>query len=214
MVLSIEERIQGFLFRPSATFDASKGDTLGDSITYLVVILAIFAAIFGTFISIYIGTLLSVIMPLIPQIPGISARMLPFIGAIGPLVAILLFVLFFVSVLIGGIISAFIGGLWTHIWVFLVGGRKGVAQTIKAIMYGATPNLLLAFMPWAVIVQVIGIRELQELSTGRAILAVILAIIIPVILFVALFTAFVPSMLGPFPGQPFPLPTGPGFGGY
>ena len=214
MVLSIEERIKGFLFSPSETFDASKEDTLGDSLTYFVAVLAIFAAIFGTFIAIYTGMWLSIFMSLITQIPGASTSMPPFIGEIGPLIAMLLFVLFFIAVLIGGIIGAFIGGLWTHIWVFLVGGRKGVAQTIKAVMYGATPNLLLAFMPWAIIVQVIGIRQLQELSTGRAILAAILAIIIPVILFVVLFTAFVPSMLGPFPGQTFPGPTGPGFGGF
>jgi len=45
MVLSIEERIKGFLFNPSETFDASKEDTLGDSLTYFVVVLAISAAI-------------------------------------------------------------------------------------------------------------------------------------------------------------------------
>ena len=197
MVLSIEERMQGFLFSPSKTFDASKEDTLGDSLTYFVAILAIFAAIFGTFIAIYTGMWLSVFMSLVTQIPGASTSMPPFIGEIGPLMAMLIFVLFFVAVFIGGIIGAFIGGLWTHIWVFLVGGRKGVAQTIKAVMYGATPNLLLAFMPWAIIVQVIGIRQLQELSTGRAILALILAIIIPAIIIGAIFAAYIPTMPGP-----------------
>jgi len=54
MVLSIEERIKGFLFSPSETFDASKEDTLGDSLTYFVVVLAIFAAIFGTFYALYL----------------------------------------------------------------------------------------------------------------------------------------------------------------
>jgi hypothetical protein len=120
------------------------------------------------------------------------------------------YVLFFVSILVVGIIGAFIGGLWTHIWVYLVGGRKGVAQTIKAVMYGATPSFLLAFLPWAVIVQVIGIRQLQELSTGRAILAVIFAIIIPMIIIVAIIATFMP----PIPGPVFPGPTGPGFGGF
>jgi len=123
--------------------------------------------------------------------------MLPFMAAMGPLIGLLFFVLFFVLILVVGIIAAFIGGLWTHIWVYLVGGRRGVAQTIKAVMYGSTPSFLLGFLPWALIVQVIGIRQLQELSTGRAILALILAIIIPAIIIGAIFAAYIPTMPGP-----------------
>ena len=196
MVLSIEERIKGFLFNPSETFDASKEDTLGDSLTYFVVVLAIFAAIFGTFYALYLATFSPVITRIIASIPG-TTSMLPFMAAMGPLIGLLFFVLFFVLILVVGIIAAFIGGLWTHIWVYLVGGRRGVAQTIKAVMYGSTPSFLLGFLPWALIVQVIGIRQLQELSTGRAILAVILAIIIPAIIIGAIFAAYIPTMPGP-----------------
>ena len=195
MVLSIEERIKGFLFSPSETFDASKEDTLGDSLTYFVVVLAIFAAIFGTFYALYLAAFSPVITRIIASIPGTS--MPPFMAAIGPLIGLLFFVLFFVSILVGGVIAAFIGGLWTHIWVYLVGGRRGVAQTIKAVMYGSTPSFLLGFLPWALIVQVIGVRQLQELSTGRAILALILAIIIPAIIIGAIFAAYIPTMPGP-----------------
>jgi len=197
MVLSIEERIKGFLFSPSETFDASKEDTLGDSLTYFVVVLAIFAAIFGTFYAIYLAAFLPVITRIIASIPG-TTSMPPFMAAMGPLIGLLFFVLFFVSILVVGIIAAFIGGLWTHIWVYLVGGRRGVAQTIKAVMYGSTPSFLLTpILPWALIVQVIGIRQLQELSTGRAILALILAIIIPAIIIGAIFAAYIPTMPGP-----------------
>jgi len=195
MVLSIEERIKGFLFSPSETFDASKEDTLGDSLTYFVVVLAISAAIFGTFYALYLAAFSPVITRIIASIPGTS--MPPFMAAIGPLIGLLFFVLFFVSILVGGVIAAFIGGLWTHIWVYLVGGRRGVAQTIKAVMYGSTPSFLLGFLPWALIVQVIGVRQLQELSTGRAILALILAIIIPAIIIGAIFAAYIPTMPGP-----------------
>jgi len=196
MVLSIEERIKGFLFSPSETFDASKEDTLGDSLTYFVVVLAIFAAIFGTFYALYLAAFSPVITRIIASIPG-TTSMLPFMAAMGPLIGLLFFVLFFVLILVVGIIAAFIGGLWTHIWVYLVGGRRGVAQTIKAVMYGSTPSFLLGFLPWALIVQVIGIRQLQELSTGRAILALILAIIIPAIIIGAIFAAYIPTMPGP-----------------
>ena len=196
MVLSIEERIKGFLFSPSETFDASKEDTLGDSLTYFVVVLAIFAAIFGAFYALYLAAFSPVITRIIASIPG-TTSMLPFMAAMGPLIGLLFFVLFFVLILVVGIIAAFIGGLWTHIWVYLVGGRRGVAQTIKAVMYGSTPSFLLGFLPWALIVQVIGIRQLQELSTGRAILALILAIIIPAIIIGAIFAAYIPTMPGP-----------------
>ena len=196
MVLSIEERIKGFLFSPSETFDASKEDTLGDSLTYFVVVLAISAAIFGAFYALYLAAFSPVITRIIASIPG-TTSMLPFMAAMGPLIGLLFFVLFFVLILVVGIIAAFIGGLWTHIWVYLVGGRRGVAQTIKAVMYGSTPSFLLGFLPWALIVQVIGIRQLQELSTGRAILALILAIIIPAIIIGAIFAAYIPTMPGP-----------------
>ena len=196
MVLSIEERIKGFLFNPSETFDASKEDTLGDSLTYFVVVLAISAAIFGTFYALYLAAFSPVITRIIASIPG-TTSMPPFMAAMGPLIGLLFFVLFFVLILVVGIIAAFIGGLWTHIWVYLVGGRRGVAQTIKAVMYGSTPSFLLGFLPWALIVQVIGIRQLQELSTGRAILALILAIIIPAIIIGAIFAAYIPTMPGP-----------------
>jgi hypothetical protein len=202
MVLSIEERMQGFLFRPSDTFDASKGDTMGDALTYFVAILLIFTAIFGTIYALYLAVLSSVIT----SMPGTS--MPPGIGAIGPLIGVLSFVFIFLLIVVGGIISAFIWGIWTHIWVYLVGGREGVAQTIKAVMYGATPSFLLAFPPWALIVQVIAIRQFQELTTGRAILALIFAIIVPAIIMGALIAAFIATM-------PVPLgPEWPGYGGF
>lgn len=48
----------------------------------------------------------------------------------------------FVGVLIGGIIGVFIDGLLLHLWVYLVGGRNGIGETIKAVM-GVTPSFLL-----------------------------------------------------------------------
>nr|QNO53336.1 hypothetical protein GMAEILFI_00008 [Methanosarcinales archaeon ANME-1 ERB6] len=127
MVLSIGERIKGFLFSPSATFDASKEDTLGDAFKYFVVILAIFAVL----ISIMFILSVSSVMP----------RVLAMIGG-----AYLGTIITFIFMLVLGIIGIFITGLWTHIWVYLVGGGKGVTQTIKALMFGATPYYLLGWI--------------------------------------------------------------------
>ena len=207
MVLSIGERIKGFLFSPSKTFDNSKEDTLGDAFKYFVVILAIFAVI--------VAVLIAVLFSLFAGMLGmLGVPMMPLGAAMGPLLA----VGFFIFALVGGIIGVFIDGLWLHLWVYLVGGRNGVGETIKAVMYGATPSYLLGWIPivgsvagiWALIVGIIGVRQLHELSTGKAVLAVIIAIAIPLIVYIAIFVAFMP----PLPGPGFPGPTGPGFGGF
>jgi len=207
MVLSIGERIKGFLFSPSKTFDNSKEDTLGDAFKYFVVILAIFAVI--------VAVLIAVLFSLFAGMLGmLGVPMMPLGAAMGPLLA----VGFFILVLVGGIIGVFIDGLWLHLWVYLVGGRNGIGETIKAVMYGATPSLILGWIPivgsvagiWALIVGIIGVRQLHELSTGKAVLAVIIAIAIPLIVYIAIFVAFMP----PMPGPGFPGPTGPGFGGF
>jgi hypothetical protein len=96
--------------------------------------------------------------------------------------------------------------------VFLLGGRKGINQTFKAILYGETPCLLLGWIPfigiifafWSLVLGVLGIRELQEISTRCAVLAVAIAIItllIPVILLTAYFMTsnmvFIPVPVSP-----------------
>ncbi len=191
MVLSIGERIKGFLFSPSETFDASKEDSLGDAFKYFVVILLILAVI----VAIIGGVGFSLIL-------GMFGEYLPpetlSLAAMGPLLAVVLFI----AVLVGGIIGAFIDGLWIHLWVYIVGGRKGVGQTIKAVMYGATPYCLLGWIPivnfiaeiWMIVVAILGVRQLHELSTGKAVLAVIIAIIIPAIIIGAIFAAFMATM--------------------
>ena len=192
----IVEKIKGFLFSPSETFDASKEDTLGDAFKYYLILLlipallsAVIAAVAFSLLAGFFGRMLS-----------FMSASLAFAGA-GAAVVVLIYVL------IAGAIGVLIGGLWLHIWVYLVGGRKGLTQTFKALMYGATPSLLLGWIPvigflasiWALIVEIIGIRQLHEISTGRAVAAVILAIIIPLVVwlvvwFVILLPAMMPTM--------------------
>ena len=205
MVLSIVERIKGFLFSPSDTFDASREDSPGDAFKYFVVILAIYAVLSAIIAAVAFSMIAGMFG--VPQ--------MPFGAAAGPLAAVGVFI----AALIGGIIGIFIGGVWLHIWVYLVGGRKGMEQTIKAFMYGVTPSLILGWIPivgfiagiWALIVEIIGVRQLHDLTTGKAVLAVIIAIVIPAIIIGILVAAFIAMM----PGQMFPGPSmGPGFGGF
>lgn len=209
MVLSFWERIKGFLFSPSTTFDASKDDTLGDAFTYFALILAIYAILMAIIAAVAFSLLAGML-----QMFGVPA--MPFGAAMGPAAA----VIFFIAALVGGIIGIFISGLWLHIWVYLVGGRNGFGKTITAIAYGQTPYLLLGWIPiinfvatiWTLIVEIIGIRQLHGLTTGKSVIAVLLAIIIPLIVFGLLFVVFLmPMMQGPMVYGP---PMGPGRGGF
>nr|QNO42253.1 hypothetical protein LDHBDEKG_00004 [Methanosarcinales archaeon ANME-2c ERB4]QNO43053.1 hypothetical protein HGKCJMEE_00031 [Methanosarcinales archaeon ANME-2c ERB4]QNO43182.1 hypothetical protein CEGDBGHB_00004 [Methanosarcinales archaeon ANME-2c ERB4]QNO45349.1 hypothetical protein IOFJOFCH_00009 [Methanosarcinales archaeon ANME-2c ERB4]QNO45679.1 hypothetical protein BOCBCOEP_00008 [Methanosarcinales archaeon ANME-2c ERB4] len=178
--------MKGFLFSPSATFDASKNDTVSDALKFLILILPIFPTVLIFVIATSPGEGIT--------IKNISSS----------------FLVVFIFV-IGGIFSAYSSGLWTHVWVYLLGGRAGAEQTLKATIYSKTPIWLLGgvgfvagawaasknfdsfgmviaatwflFMSiWAYITEIIGIRQLHGLSTGIAILAATIPITILVII--------------------------------
>lgn len=151
------------MFSPSETFDASMEDSLGDAFKYFIVILTIYAvlsAIRAAVAFLLIGGMFGLGMPFYVVVP-------------------------FVVGIIGGIIGIFIVGPWLHIWVCLFGGRNGLVQTIKAVIYGETPALLLGWIPivnyiamiWSIILGIIGLRQLHGLPTGKAVLAAIPALI-------------------------------------
>jgi len=110
-------------------------------------------------------------------------------------------VIFALLAVVGAFAGLFISGSLTHLFVRAFGGRKGYANTIKAFVYGDTPFLLFGWIPfvgmlfwiWALVLNIIGIRQLHEISTGRAVGAVLLSIVALVIigvligLFVVLF---------------------------
>jgi len=195
------------MFSPSETFDASKEDTIGDALKYFVIILAIYAVLSAIIAALAISMLSGML-----GMFGVPA--MPFGAAMGPALAVSVFVV----LLVGGIVGIFIGGVWLHLWVYLMGGRNGIEQTIKAVIHGDTPSLILGWIPiinviagiWALIVGIIGVRQLHGLSTSKAILAVILAIFIPAVIIGILFVALGPTM----PGPGYPGPIGPGFGGF
>jgi hypothetical protein len=191
------EKVKGFLMEPSETFDAVKGDTLEEAIKYYAIIAAIYSAIFAVLLA-FAGALFGSMMGFrnLGMMMGAGAGL----GA-----AVIFFVLFMIFV----IIAAFIGGVILHIFVYLVGGRKGIEQTIKAVMYGSTPWLLLGWIPfigfiatiWSIVLEIIGIRQLQELPTGKAVLAVLIPVIIVVIIAIVLaviLATFVFGMGGPY----------------
>lgn len=109
-----------------------------------------------------------------------------------------------INSIVSGFIGVFILGIIFHIFVYIMGGRNGIGLTIKAVIYGYTPNLLLGWIPivnfiamiWTLILYVIGIREYHEISTGKAALAVLLPLILIIIFVTVIFSALLLGMGG------------------
>ncbi|MDI6898888.1 MAG: YIP1 family protein [Methanolinea sp.] len=179
---SVLNKIRGFLFSPSLSFRRAKDEEAGDTITYLI-ILAVFYSLMGTLltvleISIHPFAVLSSLHP-------------------GPAEALLI-VSLIVVILVFTLIMAVVFGLFLHIFVYLVGGRKGVWQTEKAVFYSLTPVFVLGWIPligiivggiWSIVLGVIGIRELQGVSDTKAAIAMIVAIVIAAVIAVVILGA-------------------------
>ena len=177
MLNVIVTKVKGFLFNPVETFQQSRDDEPG----------VVFA---------YFGALLLISAILSAIVAAIGVEITPaYAGMMGG-VAIPIAVFF--MVLVGGFIFTLIFAAWLHLWVCLLGGKNGIMQTVNAVIYGSTPRLLLGWIPfigiiftlWSLVLNILGIRELQELSTGKAILVVAIAVIIPLIILILVAAYF------------------------
>jgi hypothetical protein len=177
MINTIVDKVKGFFINPVETFQQSRNDEPGAVFSYFGILLLIHAVLSAIIAGIWIQR-----MPM-------SAGM-PWEGNAPVMV--------FFFVLVGGFICTLIFAAWLHLWVYLFGGRKGIMQTLKAIIYGHTPRLLLGWIPfigfifmlWSLVLAILGICELHEMSTLKAILAVAIAVMIPVILLILIVAYF------------------------
>jgi hypothetical protein len=179
MLNTILTKVQGFLFKPVETFQKSRDDEPVHVFTYFLALL-LFDVILTTLLT-FLGVGNKMYAGITPGIGSPAA--------------------FFVVIFVAGFIFTLLGSAWVHLWVWVVGGRKGIMQTVKAVMYGMTPNLLLGWIPlvgviffiWTLILEVLGIRELHEISTIKAVIVLAIAIIIPLILLIIAFAYFIIS---------------------
>jgi len=185
--LSFGEKVKGFLGAPLNTFNNVEAEGLGSALKYFTIWVVIYAILR----TIVFYTLERRVFETLWDLLGVSDAA---IYRFDPVVFALLAVL-------GAFASLFISGSLTHLFVRAFGGRKGYGNTIKAFAYGNTPVLLFGWIPfvgmllpiWALVLNIIGIRQLHEISTGRAIGAVLLGIVALIIiavliaLFVVLF---------------------------
>lgn len=147
MLNDFVEKVRGFIMKPVETFQKVKGGSLGDAFVYYIILLVINAVLSAIVLAAGLSA-----MSIYQSIPGFN-------GAF-PLVM-------FFMVLVGGIIGIFVGGAWLHIFVWALGGKKGYVQTVKSVMYGSTPSLLLGWIPiigfigaiWTIILDIFGIED-------------------------------------------------------
>ena len=70
-----------------------------------------------------------------------------------------------------------------------MGGRGDFADSFKSAVYAQTPNMLLGWIPligiifwlWSIVLLFLGVRELHELDTTKAVIAVVIAVVLFII---------------------------------
>jgi hypothetical protein len=190
--LNFWEKTKGFLGAPVSTFNNVEAEALGSALKYFT----IWVVIYTILRTIVFYTLERRIFQTLWDLLGFNYAAIYYtvIYRFDPVIFALLGV-------VGAFVGLFISGSWAHLFVRAFGGRKGYGNTIKAFAYGNTPIFLFGWIPfvgalfsiWALVLDIIGIRQLHEISTGRAVGAVLLSIVALVIigvligLFVVLF---------------------------
>ncbi len=190
--MDLIEKAKGFLLEPSRAFESSKYDPLQEALKYYAVIAAIYS-IFSSIILVIISSVINITLGKY----GIQLS-----SGIADLIS------YFVMTFILMIIGAFLWGGILHVFAYILGGRKEFAQTIKAVMYASTPIVLLGWIPaigfigwiWQFVLQIIGMQQYQEITTGKAIATVLLPVIIillvVIIVSIILLTMIIPLIIG------------------
>jgi len=187
--LSFGEKVKGFIAEPVNTFNNVEAEALGSALKYFT----IWVVIYTILRTVIFYTVERRVFQTLWDLLGLSDAPL-YLYHFDPVIFALLAVL-------GAFAGLFISGSLTHLFVRAFGGRKGYGNTIKAFAYGNTPLFLFGWIPfvgmlfslWALVLNIIGIRQLHEISTGRAVGAVLLGIValmiivFLVVLFVVLF---------------------------
>jgi hypothetical protein len=201
------QKVKGFLMAPSETFRASKGDSLGKAFQYftiLLVIWAVLAAIVTTVMG-YIAFQDALIRLASTGILGtLMARALAnFSGFISTVSLFVVYAMFLMA-----LVGIFIAGFLWHVFVLLFGGKKDLEQTIKTLMYAATPTLLLGWIPvvamigyiWTLALMILGLPETQEMTIGEAVLVVVVPLIM-MLIFLMLGSAVAAALISGITGM-------------
>jgi hypothetical protein len=181
MIDNIVTKIKGILLNPIESFQQSENDRPKEVLTYFVVLFLIYSVL-STVVK-YIG------------LDSETIALLPVFGNIFFLFAFAVF---------SFLVIAVIFVMLLHFWLYILCGKGGIMQTIKAFVYASTPMLLFGWIPvigfiftiWSAVLNVLGIRELHKMSTGEAAGAFVATIIITVVLFIFLIGALLIPVIG------------------
>lgn len=180
-------RIGSILFRPRETFQEVENEGVGEALKQ-VVVLALIPATIMALASIIIVNLA---VMYIGSTAGIGSMMGNVAGNTFIAAAIM-----FVMVYLATIFVLIVYALIFHIIVYIFGGKQGIEQTIKTVLYAATPTLLFGWIPlinfattiWSIILIYIGLKELQKMSSGRALIAILIPVIIGIVILACVWT--------------------------
>jgi len=198
IAMSFTEKIKGIVFKPVETFKKVKGEDMSNVLRYWLVLALISSFLSAIVFPFYLSSNLSSIggTEIANKLEKIPVMGDLFTGEVSALKMLTLFVLGFLF----DFVALFIGGAWIHLWVRLFGGKKSYRETIKVVVYASTPSLLFGWIPragsifslWSIVLEVFGFKELQNMSRGGAIAAVIVSeIILGIIaIFIAFWTIF------------------------
>ena len=188
MISGIFKKMNGVLFHPTETFAKTiPKDTLKDTLIYLLILAGIF-------------TILEALLLLMGEYAYVSILSGVAVGSFPEMALIL--ILFFA----GLVVSAVIFAAYMHIWAYLAGGREGITETGKAVIYALTPFLIFGWIPllgfvmglWSFILIVMAIRELQNLTLVKAFFAVAIGYLILVYVGMAVIGSLLATTLAIF----------------
>jgi hypothetical protein len=174
--MTLLRRLFGVLLRPRKVFGEIREERLGHTFLYLTAILVP-------------STLLLIVGGLIVR----SLFIAPWLGDrqhLGWLGVALIAPCFLVPTFAG----LLAGGLVLEPFVYILGGRQGIAQTLKALVYSSTPVILSLWFPpilgltvaWSLVLTIVGLNQIQGISFPRATLSVLLPLVIVTIPFLAI----------------------------
>lgn len=194
-ITKIAETVKGLLIDPSNTFSSIKNESFDEAQKYYINLAAIYSAISALMYAIENDTFYYII--------GFFSYLIGLSGPIGKMagiltgialgiVALILIILFYLFL---AIVTLFLTGAIIHIFVLILGGKKGFRETKKTLMFCLTPALLLGLIPvvniigviWSLALAIPGLQRFHELTKARATLAVVMPAIVTVAIIAILY---------------------------
>jgi len=199
--LSLVDLIYGILFAPAATFQKiSARPPLSHAFIIFTAVTLI-----GTLISVWAPPVSPNLPEMPPEMVGMMTSMMPYFGLLG---AVFAFMNWFILTGIFQLFSEFLGGRGTALGVFTVLGVAelpnvfiGPISLLTTIIGNSflttflTVSSGLLIFVWQVILIIIGLREVQGYSTGRALVTVLAPVVVLLIVLTVMVVAFAGMMI-------------------